>query len=99
MNDHILHWAEYRQGQRWRNKMTVNSQTSTLELYGKWGYYTYIKTMNTNIAVMNQYMARMSNDMTLMNRSMGAMRYDINKFAKPENLMIPLGLIYLNLQI
>ena len=40
MNDHILHWAEYRQGQRWRNKMTVNSQTSTLELYGKWGYYT-----------------------------------------------------------
>jgi hypothetical protein len=29
---------------RWRNKMTVNSQASTLELYGKWGYYKYAQT-------------------------------------------------------
>ncbi|MBA5248635.1 MAG: hypothetical protein FE834_03750 [Gammaproteobacteria bacterium] len=50
---------------------------------------SYIKMMNVNIATMNQSMARMSGDMATMNRSMGAMRYDINKFTKPENLMIP----------
>jgi hypothetical protein len=31
----------------------------------------------------------MSHDMATMNNSMGGMRYDINKFTKPENIMMP----------
>jgi len=31
----------------------------------------------------------MSGDMATMNNSMSGMRYDINKFTKPETIMMP----------
>lgn len=48
-----------------------------------------IAQMNDNIKNMNGSMAQMSNDMSIMNGSMSGMRYDINKFTKPENIMMP----------
>ena len=48
-----------------------------------------IGSMNTNMAQMTKSMARMSNDMAVMNKSMGRMGYDINKFTKPESIMMP----------
>jgi hypothetical protein len=45
--------------------------------------------MNTNIKNMNNSMADMSDNVSVMNNSMSGMRYDINKFTKPENVMMP----------
>jgi len=53
------------------------------------GLGQHIGTMNINMAEMNQSMGRMSHDMAVMNQSMGLMRGDINKFTRPESIMMP----------
>lgn len=46
-------------------------------------------SLNVNIDTMNRSMASMNGSMAVITGSMGRMGYDINKFTRPESIMLP----------